>query len=418
MSTQHEVVVIGAGLAGLMCARTLQAQGVDVHVVEAGDAVGGRIRTDVIDGFAMDRGFQVLNPAYPAVQEHVDIAALGLQKFGSGAGVIRDDGQLVVLADPLREPQHLLDVLRSGYLDPGELVSLARWAAPSLGPPSKLKDGPDRSRGAAMASVGLSGPLSRVVDSFVAGVVLEDDGSTSNNFTRLLMRMFAFGSPGLPERGMQAFPQQLADGLLRPVQTGTAVQEVTDTDRGAQVRTTEGTLAADLVVLAAGPVASAHLLERPEPAMKGVVTDWFTMPQAPSDLPMLIVDGRQQPGGPIKNTAVVTAAAPSYAPSGRPLVQTSALMRPGEQAPSVPQILSHAAQTYGVSTDDWQLVHRHEVPHALPMQHPPLSTRRSMQVSEHVIACGDHVDTASIQGAMVSGERAAQGYLLRRSRRL
>ncbi|MGB3184576.1 MAG: NAD(P)/FAD-dependent oxidoreductase [Ornithinimicrobium sp.] len=418
MSEQHhhDVVVVGAGLAGLMCANQLQDAGVNVAVLEAGDAVGGRIRSDVVDGFVMDRGFQVLNPAYPAVREHIDIAALELQKFGSGAGVLREDGTTAVLADPLREPGHLLDVLSSGYLDPSELFALARWAGPSLGPTSALTSGPDESRGSAMARAGLSGPLSRVVDAFVAGVVLEDNGSTSNKFTQLLLRMFAFGSPGLPRGGMQAFPQQLADRLVRPVQTGTAVHAIDETQGHGRVQTEHGAVDADLVVLAAGPAASAQLLGVAEPQMKGVVTDWFTMPGAPSELPMLIVDGRERPG-PIKNTAVVTAAAPSYAPEGKVLVQTSALMQPGHEPPPLQDILSHAAQMYAVSTHDWQLIHRHEVPRALPVQHPPLSTRRPMQVSDHVITCGDQVDTASIQGAMVSGTRAAQGFLRRRSRR-
>ncbi|CAN5602132.1 NAD(P)/FAD-dependent oxidoreductase [soil metagenome] len=416
MTDQHEVIVVGAGLAGLMCATQLQDAGVDVVVLEAGEVVGGRIRTDVVDGFLMDRGFQVLNPAYPAVQEHIDIAALELQKFGSGAGVVRDDGTTVVLADPLREPGHLLDVLGSGYLDPSELIALARWAGRSLGPTSALTSGPDESRGAAMARAGLRGPLSRVVDAFVAGVVLEDDGSTSNNFAQLLMRMFAFGSPGLPRGGMQAFPQQLADRMTQPVRTNTAVHAIHDAQGHGQVQTEHGAVEADLVVMATGPQASAQLLGTAERQMKGVVTDWFTMPVAPSDLPMLIVDGRDRPG-PIKNTAVVTAAAPSYAPEGKVLVQTSALMRPGQQPPSVEDILAHAADMYAVPTQDWQLIHRHEVPHALPVQHPPLSTRRPLQVSDHVITCGDHMDTASIQGAMVSGTRAAHGYLRRRSQR-
>ncbi len=416
MTARHEVVVVGAGLAGLMCANQLQEAGVDVAVLEAAEAVGGRIRTDVIDGFVMDRGFQVLNPAYPAVREHIDVAALDLQQFGSGAGVLRDDGTIAVLADPLREPRHLLDLLRSGYLDPAALVALARWAGPSLGPTSALTSGPDESRGSAMARAGLRGPLSRVVDAFVAGVVLEDDGSTSNNFTQLLLRMFAFGSPGLPRGGMQAFPQQLADRLVRPVQTDTAARAVEEAHGHGQVRTEQGTVEAELVVMATGPSASAQLLGTAEPQMKGVVTDWFTMPVAPSDLPMLIVDGRQRPG-PIKNTAVVTAAAASYAPEGTALVQSSALMQPGHQPPSIPEILAHAAEMYAVSTQDWELIHRHEVPHALPVQHPPLSTRRPMQVSDHVITCGDHLDTASIQGAMVSGTRAAQGFLRRRSQR-
>lgn len=412
--SDSEVVVIGAGLAGLMCATVLQRSGVDVQVLEAADEVGGRIRTDVVDGFLMDRGFQVLNPAYPAVQQHIDVAALGLQMFGSGAGVRHDD-RFAVLADPLREPEHIPDLFTSGMLDPAQLVALARWGVPSLGPVSAITSGADTTRADSMERAGLRGPLRRVVDAFVAGVVLEDDGSTSNGFTRLLMRMFALGSPGLPQRGMRALPEQLADRLHRPVRTGMSVDAVRDEGSGAVVQTRGESVRADLVVVAAGPTAAHQLLGIPAPAMKGVVTDWFTMDEAPTALDMLIVDGRQLPG-PIKNTALVTTAAPSYAPPGRHLVQTSVLLPEGGSPVALDDVRAHAAELYAVPTQGWEHVHRHEITHALPAQDAPLVTRKPMQLSEHIIACGDHMDTASIQGAMVSGQRAAQGYLRRRTR--
>ncbi len=410
-----EVIVVGAGLSGLMCATVLQRSGVEVQVVDAADEVGGRIRTDVVDGFLMDRGFQVLNPAYPAVQQHIDVEALGLQMFGSGAGVRLED-RLAVLADPLREPEHIADLFRSGLLDPGQLLALARWAIPSLGPVSRITSGPDAARGDRMAGAGLDGPLRRVVDAFVAGVVLEDDGSTSNGFTQLLLRMFALGSPGLPQRGMRALPEQLADRLHRPVRTGTSVEAVSEGADGAVVAAHGEQFSADLVVIATGAPAAGGLLGIPCPQMKGVVTDWFTMDDAPTDLDMLIVDGRESPG-PIKNTALVTAAAPSYAPPGRHLVQTSVLLADGAEAIDLEHVRAHASELYGCPTDKWGHIHRHEVHHALPAQDAPLQTRKPMQISEHVIVCGDHMDTASIQGAMVSGSRAAQGYLRRQTRR-
>ncbi|MGB3594345.1 MAG: NAD(P)/FAD-dependent oxidoreductase [Ornithinimicrobium sp.] len=415
-SLEAEVLVVGAGLAGLMCATVLQRSGVEVQVVDAAPEVGGRIRTDVVDGFLMDRGFQVLNPAYPAVQQHIDTEALGLQMFGSGAGVRLED-RLAVLADPLREPEHLGDVLRSGLLAPGELIALARWAAPSLGPVSRLTSGRDSSRAQRMAQAGLDGRLRRVVDAFVAGVVLEDDGSTSNGFTQLLLRMFALGSPGLPQRGMRALPEQLADRLDRAVRTDVRVEAVREGATGAVVHADGEEISSDLVVIATGAGAAQDLLGTPAPRMKGVVTDWFTMDEAPTDLDMLIVDGRERPG-PIKNTALVTAAAPSYAPPGRHLVQTSVLMADGEQPIALDRVRAHAAELYGCATVGWEHIHRHEVHHALPAQDPPLQTRKPMEISAHVIACGDHMDTASIQGAMVSGSRAAQGYLRRRTQRL
>lgn len=412
-TAECEVLVVGAGLAGLQCARTLRRAGVDVQVWEAEEEVGGRIRTDRVDGFSLDRGFQVLNPAYPAVRAHVGVSALGLQSFGSGALVRRAD-RLAVLADPLREPGHLGDVLRSGYVVPADLLALARWAGPSLGPTRRLTSGPDESTTAALDRAGLRGPLREVVQTFLAGVVLEDDGSTSAAFVRLQLRMFALGSPGLPARGMQALPEQIAADLGPAVRTGVRVDRVQDGARGAVVRADGLTASARLVVVATDGPAAARLLGLPAPPTKGVVTDWFTMPDAPPAPPMLMLEGRGPQAGPVKNAAVMTQAAPTYAPPGRHLVQASCLVRDGE-VPDVGEVRRHTGELYGVDTGDWELVLRHEVPDALPAQPPPLATRRPMRVGESVVVAGDHVDTASIQGALVSGERAAQGWLRRRN---
>lgn len=410
-TTECDVLVIGAGLAGLQCARTLQRAGVHTVVWEAGDAVGGRIRTDRIDGFLMDRGFQVLNPAYPAVQRLVDVEALALHTFGAGALVRRDD-RLAVLADPLREPGHLADVLRSGYLVPQDLLALARWAGPALGPASSMKSGPDTPRSVSVEEAGLHGDLRTVVERFVSGVLLEDDGTTSTAFTRLLLRMFALGSPGLPAAGMQALPQQIADRLHSPVRTGTRVLSV-EQGRGRATAHADGVSAtARLVVVATGATAAQELVGVEAPRMKGVVTDWFTMPEPPRSPRMLVLDGRTPAGGPVKNAAVITDTAPSYAPPGRHMVQASSLIREG-RVPPVSDVLRHTGELYAVSTAEWELVHRHEVPEALPAQPPPLRLRKPMQVSESVVVAGDHMDTGSIQGALVSGERAAHGWLSR-----
>lgn len=81
------VVVVGAGLAGLACAQRLTRAGVDVLVLEASDAAGGRVGTDVVDGFRCDRGFQLVNPSYPALTQVVALAALDLRPFAAGVVV-------------------------------------------------------------------------------------------------------------------------------------------------------------------------------------------------------------------------------------------------------------------------------------------------------------------------------------------
>ena len=141
--------------------------------------------------------------------------------------------------------------------------------------------------------------------------------------------------------------------------------------------------------------------------MKGVLTHWFAADAAPSAVDMLHVDGRAHPGGPLVNAAVISNAAPSYAPAGRHLIQTSALLGPGRPVPSDDDVRRHAADLFGSSTSGWELVARHEVPQALPLQPPPLRPRPPMEGPSGLVVCGDHRETASINGALVSGHRAA-----------
>ncbi len=409
MTESCEVLVVGAGLAGLQCARELEAAGREVLVWEASDAVGGRIRTDRVDGFLVDHGFQVLNPAYPAVRRWVDVDALGLQGFGAGIRVRRPDS-VAVLAHPLRAPGQIPATLRSGLLSPRSVAGLLRWAAPAFA--GRLRPhGPDVAVRAALDRARSSGALRTVVERFLAGVLLEDEGSTSNDFVLELVRVFAAGVPGLPREGMQALPRQLADALGVPVRTSTRVESIAWAGDGALVAATDSAIRARHVVLAADPVDAARLTGTAPPVMKGVLTQWFAADSAPSEADMLHVDGRVPSGGPLVNAAVISNAAPSYAPAGRHLIQASALFGPGRPAPSDSAVRRHAADLFGAPASGWELLARHEIPHALPAQLPPLRPQQPGAGTAGLIICGDHRETASIQGALVSGHRAAQAVL-------
>ena len=406
-----DVVVIGAGLAGLRCADRLAQEGRSVVVLDAADAVGGRQRTDELDGLLLDRGFQVLNPAYPAVRRWVDAEALDLRTFGAGLLVRREHG-LVTLSHPLRHPSGVAATVRSGVLSPRAVLALARWAAPAVTSPRRVIAGPDRSVREGMDRVGLRGPLrSEVIEPFLAGVVAEDRGDTSDAFVRLLVRMFALGVPGVPARGIRALPEQLAEhavGRGVDVRLGSPVVAVGGQAGDAHVEVAGGgRVTGRAVVVAVGPDAVPGLLDLPAPETRGLQTWWFTAPEAPTASTMLAVDGRRR--GPVVNAAVMSNAAPSYASRGRHLVQVTCLLpvAGAGAAAAEADVRRQAGEIYGVDAGAWTLVRRDDVPHALPAQLPPLRTMSDARVADGVYVCGDHRDTASIQGALVSGHRVA-----------
>lgn len=384
------IVVVGAGCAGLRAAGLLAASGRDVLVFEASGAVGGRVATDVVDGFRCDRGFQLLNPMYPAARRALDLGRLDLHRFGRGAALRTDDG-LTVLADPTRHPQHAAGLVR-GALTPADLAAVMRWLRASWQENATLSG--------ALDAAGFSPVVRRAVERFFAGVTLEERGATSASQVRRLAGFFALATPGVPAQGMAAVPLQLAETIRDRIRLGARVAAVLPGVGGVEVRVADGSVEwAEAVVLAAGPLGNAALLGLPAPSMLGVTTWWFGADEAPTRSPFLHLDVRD--GARLANACVQSNVAPSYAPAGQHLVQVSAVGAHGLDDSSA---VREAAGVLGGDPTQWRLLVRHDIAHALPAL-PPGAHALGPAPAGLVVA--DDLPGASIQDALASGERAA-----------
>jgi len=404
LPSRCDVVVVGAGLAGLAAARRLARAGLDVVVLEAGDDVGGRVRTDVVDGWRLDRGFQVLNTAYPAVRRELDLTSLALRDLTRGA-LVHVDGSRHRLADPRRDPRGALRTARSPIgtaRDKARLVALA--ARVSAGDGRRLARADDRPALDALRARGFS---DRALDTFfrpfLAGVLLEEELSTSSRFVDLMLRMFVRGRSTVPAQGMVEVPRQLAadlpDGALH---LSTPVRSMTPT----AVRTDEGTVLARAMVCATDATTARNFVPSlPATTWRSVTTLYHVAPHDPLGEPTLLLDADRS--SPVVNTVVMTAAAPTYGPGdGRALVATSVLGTSADES----LVRSRLGTLYGTGTAGWEHLATYAVPRALPAMPAPHDLRRPVRL-DGLYVCGDHRDTSSIQGALVSGRRAASALL-------
>jgi phytoene dehydrogenase-like protein len=398
-----EIVVVGAGLAGLSAATRLAAAGRDVHLVDAAGHAGGRLATERVDGFLVDRGFQVLNTGYPRVAD-LDLPSLDLGWFWTGA-IVRVDGRAHRVVDPRRHPTALVDTVRApiGAL-PRKVAIGAFSARAGYAPVPRLLSAPERTAEDALRAAGVGDlALERFFRPFLAGVLLESDLATSSRYLDLVWRSFVRGRVGLPAAGMQSVGEQLA-ARLDPAQVhlDTRVTELRD----RSVRTATGTTTADAVVVATDPDTAAALLPGVEAsAPRQVTTHMHVLPASPWQDPLVVLG---EPGGRLVNTVVVSDAQPAYSPDGRALVASSTLAVTAER-----EVREEVARAHGVSAADLEHLTSVTVTGAQPAAAPPLRHRRPVDLGDGVFVCGDHRDTPSIQGAMASGARAARAVLRR-----
>jgi phytoene dehydrogenase-like protein len=419
-----DVVIVGAGLAGLCCALELVAKKRTVTVLEASDAVGGRVRTDVVDGFRLDRGFQVFLTAYPEAQRVLDYDALRLGSFYPGA-LVRCEGKFHKIADPRKRR---LDAAK-GFLSPvATLADKARLAVlehrVKSGTDEQMWERPERATIDVLREAGFAETtIDRFFRPFFGGVFFDRDLSTSSRMFEFVFRMFSGGRAALPAAGMQAIPEQLAARLPAGTLRLNARVKSIDT-QGGDVRRVEldgGThVEGRCVVIATDLDSSVALMGEGGGAGGGraasrgwraTSTLWFACEKPPVQEPILVLDGESQ--GPVNHAAVPSLVCPTYAPTGAHLVGLSVADQRAAAMPTDELEKAARAQMsawFGESVKSWRLLRHHFVEHALPDQAAGRLTpsRREIGVAPGVFACGDHLDNASINGAMESGRRAAE----------
>lgn len=411
MSTSREVLIVGGGLAGLCCARVLQEKGVSFQILETSDGLGGRVRTDQMDGFLLDRGFQVLLTAYPEAKRVLDYARLDLKPFASGA-ISWYAGRMNNLVDPWRAYGAWREALRSDFGTLRDKLRIARLRSRLRGSSiEEIFGRPDRSVKDALEAARFSQQMiHRFFRPLLGGMLLDRELKSSSRMYEFVFKMLSEGDAALPARGMGAIPTQLAEKFpADAVRLNARVEELHENE--LKLVCGEILQAKAIVVAADGPSA-ARLIGELAPASRSVTCFYYAAEEPPLAQPVIFLNG--DGAGPVNNFAVISQVAPSYAPVGKHLISTSVL---GTHKLTDVQlsgfIIAQMKNWFGKVASTWQFLRGYSLTHAQPQQFPGAlePPQRPVRVRPGVYVCGDHRDNASIQGAMVSGRRAAEAVL-------
>jgi hypothetical protein len=371
----NSVVVVGAGLAGLTCAIYLQRSGINVTVLEANDRVGGRVKTDSVNGFLFDHGFQVINPNYAEISRLDALSGIEFCKIFNDLRIIENDRELKI---GLSRPIHTLNI---GSVT--EKIALASFLIRK-----------DSNGNLGQSAKKFESIYSRVLSPFLRGVFLTNPDLIRVDIAREIIRSFILGRPGVPETGVGQFSESLADQVF-DVKLNARVDEI----KQGNVRGNFGSIKCDEIVIATDLTTAAQMLDLGDIPKTLSSTTWYHATENE------ILDSNYlalEPKSPLVNSLVISKVSRSYAPSGINLISSTTIAPISES-----EVRKELSIIWKDETRNWDLAARYEIKQSLPLRFDIDAIDRNPKISEGIYVAGDHRSVPSQNGAMRSGRKAA-----------
>ncbi|VFQ99830.1 unnamed protein product [Cuscuta campestris] len=424
------VIVIGGGLAGLAAATCLRAENVPFVLLEASDAVGGRVRSEAVDGFILDRGFQIFITAYPEARRLLNYDALDLRKFYSGARIYYG-GRFHTVADPLR---HLPDALSSlanpiGSVVDKILIGLTRLRVSAL-QDDEILTADEVSTYELLKRIGFSDSMvDRFFRPFFGGIFFYRELETTSRLFNFIFKCLSLGDNTLPAKGIAAIPEQLAANLpkcsIRLKSRVASIHPESDSIPAMRVKLENGEmLKGELgVILAVEESEAGKLLAgklageeafQPRKPVRSTVCLYFSADheRIPVKDPVLFLNGSGR--GIVNNMFFANNVATSYAPQGKALVSVSLIgsFEDLDDEEVVSLVLEELSGWFGEAVvGAWRYLRMYRVRFAQPNQTPPTNLQRNPRVRSGLYLCGDFVTSATFDGALASGRKAVEALL-------
>lgn len=406
----HSVIIIGGGLAGLTAARRLHQQGIDFLLLEASDRIGGRVKTDLVDGFRLDHGFQVLLTAYPEARRWLDYTELDLQAFQPGALLLYPDGRRDRLGDPLRQLSSLIPTLfsRAGSIKDKWLILQLRQRLSRLSIEAIFQQQELSTQTVLQEEYGFSPRMiSRFFAPFFAGIFLEKELATSRRMFDFVFKMFSEAATAVPARGMEEIPKMLAAPLpAGSISTRARAVQIVD----QRVELADGSaVTAEHIIVATQATGLVRELAPVKTAHQRTTHLHFVTQQAPIRRALIALNttGKRL----VNNLCVIDQVAPAYAPAGQHLISLSVVGETDLSQKKLEEAVRQEMETwFGKATQDWEHLHTRIVDYALPDQSSVAHSIASdnYQLREGLYACGDYLLNGSINAAMKAGREVGE----------
>lgn len=412
------IVVVGAGVAGLAAAKAVHEAGRRVVVLESADRIGGKVRTDVVEGFRLDRGYQVHFAAYPNLAKVAPPEALAIGAYRAGA-IMRDRRGSHVLEAP-RSPRALVRMALDRSVSLSDKLRVGAWTARTMAwSVETIRALPDFPAADELARIGFSPAFREAfLRPFLGGIFLDRSLSFSRRQFAFVWKMLASGAIGLPAEGMEAIPRLIASALPGgSIRLSARVSELRPRSDGGEIEvrlSTHETIRASAVILAADARESARLVgERFEAEYNGMVQVWLECAERPMAEPMLLLNGTGE--GIVNTLSPSSMAQPSYAPKGRGRGLLGATIVGGreESDDEIGARAAEEAERLAPEAGVRSVLAVQRIPEAHLRDAPGFERRRPKTATAFpgVFLAGEATTNTSLDGAAESGLRAARRVL-------